>query len=174
MHLSKEELFKLFTVDFEKGEIYNKYDRTYNSKAGDIGGNIKEGRRVVRVGNKKQIYVHRVIYQMYYGDLTSKYLIDHIDGNPLNNSIHNLRKVTKGQNNSNLRGNRKNNTSGVRGVHSWKSLDTGREYWVARVHKNGSYVFQKSFRKEEYTLEEVAKVVEEKRRIHFGEYAGTS
>lgn len=164
--LSKEELFELFTVDFKEGELYNRHDRTYNSKAGDIAGNLKEGRRVVRVGNKKQVYVHRVIYQMYYGDLTKKYLVDHIDGNPLNNSIHNLRKATRSQNNSNLRGKRKNNTSGVRGVHSWGC------YWVARVHKDGSYIFQKSFRKDEYTLEEVSKIVEEKREIYFGEFSG--
>ena len=79
--------------------------------------------------------------------------------------------MTKSQNNSNLVTKRANNTTGVRGVHSW-DLPHGTSYWVARVHKGGRYIYRKSFRKDEYSLEEVAAIIEEQRKIHFGEYAG--
>lgn len=180
MHLSKEELFDIFTVDFEGGHLFNRYDRNYNSRAGDLAGSITIDRntnyRQVRVpkklGEKGAILVkaHRVIYQMYYGNLTNEYVIDHIDGNGLNNSIHNLRKATRAQNSHNLITERSNNTSGVRGVSSLKSRNGNISYWLVRVRKGGQDVYQKAFRKDEYSLEQVAKIVEAQRKIHFGEY----
>lgn len=59
--------------------------------------------------------IHRVVYMMY----TQKELhldIDHIDGDPSNNSISNLREVTHSQNLSNQKRNSKN-TSGYTGVY---------------------------------------------------------
>lgn len=48
-------------------------------------------------------YVHRVIWLLCYKEWPNK-LIDHIDGNPLNNRIENLRLATYSQNTSNRRG----------------------------------------------------------------------
>ena len=61
--------------------------------------------------------LHRVIYQLHYGDLTVSDPIDHIDQDTQNNRIENLRKANVFLNNQN-QGNRKNNTSGYKGV-SW-------------------------------------------------------
>lgn len=42
-------------------------------------------------GNKKRVYVHRLVYMAFYGDIPSGMEIDHIDANRGNNTISNLR-----------------------------------------------------------------------------------
>lgn len=63
----------------------------------------------------KAVQVHRVIWQLVYGEIPDSLVVDHIDGNSLNNKIENLRVVTREVNNKN-RGKSKNNSTGVNGV----------------------------------------------------------
>lgn len=63
--------------------------------------------------NKKEILLHRAIW-FYHNGWLPKYL-DHIDGNPFNNRIENLRPCVQAQNNYNMK-KPKTNTSGVKGV----------------------------------------------------------
>lgn len=64
---------------------------------------------------KKRYYVHRIIWEMFNGPIPIGYEIDHIDGNPANNQIENLRLLTH---HINLHSARKltRNTSGILGV----------------------------------------------------------
>jgi hypothetical protein len=78
--------------------------------------------------NKEHYLLHRIIYQMHYGDLTVNDPIDHIDRNRFNNRIENLRKANVFLNNQN-QGERKNNTSGYKGV-SWSKQ---RQKWRATI-----------------------------------------
>lgn len=52
-------------------------------------------------GVKCNIYVHRLVAETYIENPNNKPCIDHIDGNPLNNNIRNLRWVTHSENNNN-------------------------------------------------------------------------
>ena len=79
----------------------------------------------------KRYYAHRVIWAMHYGR-EPMHNIDHIDGNPSNNHIDNLRDVPQSMNGLNQKM-KSNNTSGVTGV-SWHSRD---ECWYASIVKNG-------------------------------------
>lgn len=63
----------------------------------------------------KQYFVHNLIWYLFHGTIPSNCVIDHIDGNPLNNKIDNLRVVKKGTNNRNSRV-RKDNNTGFAGV----------------------------------------------------------
>jgi len=63
--------------------------------------------------DRKKYLAHRVIWKMAYG--FDPGVIDHIDGNPRNNKLGNLRSVTQFENGKNARI-RKNNTSGMMGV----------------------------------------------------------
>ena len=67
---------------------------------------------------------------MTFGDEPSQE-IDHIDRNPLNNAIVNLRKASHSENRMNI-GTRANNTSGVTGV-DFPKRD---KRWRARITKN--------------------------------------
>ena len=58
---------------------------------------------------------HRVIYEMFFGEIPSGKFIDHIDGDRKNNSIHNLRLVDRAGNSRNHK-TRSTNTSGFTGV----------------------------------------------------------
>jgi len=63
-------------------------------------GSMHHSGRLVLGFNDKQWQLHRLIYLFHYGEVP-KYL-DHIDCNPLNNSIENLRPATMQQNAFNI------------------------------------------------------------------------
>ena len=52
-----------------------------------------------RKGRKRNYSVHRIVYLALIGPLDPEKVINHIDGNPLNNSPSNLELVTQAQNN---------------------------------------------------------------------------
>lgn len=79
--------------------------------------------------------VHRIIFIMLYGQLTDNLIIDHMDGNPFNNSISNLRVCHQVSNTQNRRKSSKNST-GFTGC-SITSNGQGRTYVTAFVrYKN--------------------------------------
>lgn len=47
---------------------------------------------------KKDYRVHRLVYLTFVGDIPEGMVIDHIDGNKLNNNVNNLRCVTASEN----------------------------------------------------------------------------
>lgn len=82
------------------------------------GGAGRVGKDRVQVWVKKKIYyAHRLIYLYHHGVLPKQ--IDHIDGNPLNNKIENLRAATNAQNQINI-GLTSQNTTGYKGVYKVK------------------------------------------------------
>lgn len=77
-------------------------------------------------------YVSRIIYALHHGVDPAEQTVDHIDRNPLNNSIENLQLVDRVTQNRNRR-RFKNNTSGIRGV-SWSVTRNG---WTAQIGQHG-------------------------------------
>jgi len=81
-------------------------------------------------GSKHSLFLHRAILQRVLGrKLLPSEIVDHKDGNPLNNRRDNLRLATKVDNQRNSR-KPKNNTSGYKGVYK----HAGR--WVAMIRTN--------------------------------------
>jgi hypothetical protein len=90
---SREELLRIFTVD-DKGYLY---------RAGrEVTGKNGCGYKTAEIDGKR-LYVHRIVYQMTHGDLLPEDVIDHIDGNPLNNHPDNLRKGSQADNTRNMK-----------------------------------------------------------------------
>jgi hypothetical protein len=85
----------------------------------------------------KQRYVHRIIWEMFNGPIPDKYEIDHIDGVRSNNSISNLRCISRTKNLRNAKM-RSTNTSGVTGVCrsgcGWMAI-----WWTTDKVKKGKY-----------------------------------
>lgn len=107
--------------------------------------------------NKKwtTICMHRII-------LKTKIILDHVDGNPLNNQKYNLRECTRGENSRNQK-TRCNNTSGYKGV-SWND-EKGK--WVSRIHFNYKSHYIGSFN----CKHEAARTYNKKALELFGEFA---
>ncbi|UFM70401.1 HNH endonuclease [Leclercia adecarboxylata] len=83
--------------------------------AGDKAGyKMKSGHHSVSVRGKR-IYVHRIVWEIHYGEVPKGMVIDHINGNPDDNRIENLRCVTQQLNMLNKR-KQSNNTSGFTGI----------------------------------------------------------
>lgn len=130
----------------------------------DIGfpaGYVKGGYRVVKY--KRRLYsTHRLMWIMRGGDIPEDMLLDHIDGNPLNNAPENLRLVTYAQNNHN-RCRAINNTSGVPNVYWYKS----NQKWGVSVMCLGVKHFAGFFS----DIETAANVAVQLKRSLHGDYA---
>lgn len=129
--VSIDYLRECFSYDPVEGKLYWNVDRPashfktrssylgwYKLCAGKEAGCIAKIRtltyRIVKV-NSIRTTCSKVMYALYYGHYVE--MVDHIDGNPLNNKIENLKASSAKMNAKNI-GLSKRNTSGIGGV-SW-------------------------------------------------------
>lgn len=124
--ITKELLHELF--EYKDGDLYWKVDRGSNKVKGQKAGCLNiNGYLDVKI-NKKSYKTHRLIFMWHHGYMASE--IDHIDRNPANNKIENLRQATRGQNQQN-KSIQKNNTSGFKGVYKHENK------WRVRLMVDG-------------------------------------
>ncbi|PZO66178.1 MAG: hypothetical protein DI635_00715 [Pseudoxanthomonas suwonensis] len=123
------------------------------------GKTDRHGYRRIKIGGTTY-KAHRLAWLYQYGEWPNG-PIDHIDGNPSNNAIVNLRIGSNGINQQNVRRKQKNNTSGFMGVH--KRSDSNR--YRACVSLGGKNLFFGSFETPE---EAHAVYLEKKRKLHAG------
>lgn len=115
---------------YENGVLYWKNPTATKIKKGTVAGRLsKRGYWDINI-NYKKYKNHRVIFLFHHGYLPP--IVDHIDGNPLNNKIENLRPATHNENLHNAKLSTRN-TSGVKGV-SW---DKRENKWRATLNVNG-------------------------------------
>jgi hypothetical protein len=120
-----------YYYDYKTGELHNKKDtckQRLNQKAGDIATSTCV-QRTRKMDNKK-LYVkylydptykktylaHRVVWALHY-DKFPDGVIDHIDGDPSNNRLDNLRSVDQSENNINRRTPLGHNSNGIKNLH---------------------------------------------------------
>lgn len=135
--------FKAF-VDDDLFKEVNRFNWYYHNKGYAV-------RYDCSADKPKSILLHRYIYELKYGEIPEGYFVDHIDRNPLNNQISNLRLVTPAENCCNISKYR-NNKSGYIGVSKkvnkqknkngtiWK-----KEYWDCQWYDNNSKQRHKYF-----------------------------
>tara|TARA_R110000868_G_scaffold88526_1_gene246807 strand:- start:476 stop:961 length:486 start_codon:yes stop_codon:yes gene_type:complete len=123
--ITYEEAHELFEY-LPTGQLVRKVTRSNNSKKGQIVGCLTPNKYLVVRINKKLTGVHRLIYFMHTKEWAKE--VDHIDGNPSNNKIENLRSCSHKENIRNSP-NFSHNTSGVKGV-SWQP---DRKKWYAYI-----------------------------------------
>ena len=150
--LTKDLLHTLF--DYEDGKLYWKGRR--NKEAGSVGN---RGYRCICINYRKYM-AHRLIWIMHGNDPVE--MLDHIDGDQLNNRIENLRPVTNSQNQRTQKL-RKDNTSGIKGV-SWLNAH---KRWAGQVWHKGK-LYRAGYFKDK---DECAAAVRELREKLHGEFA---
>ncbi|MGI9214274.1 MAG: HNH endonuclease signature motif containing protein [Gammaproteobacteria bacterium] len=106
--------------------------------------------------HQKNYKAHRLIFLLHHGYLPT--IIDHIDGNPHNNKIENLREATQAQNLMNAKL-RINNTSGHKGVSYIKKI----KKWCAQADFDKKHYYLGVFD----TKEEAINAATEFRKQHF-------
>lgn len=132
-----------------------------------IGGQDKDGYWTVNF-QRKSYKVHRVILELQGINLAGK-LVDHIDGDPSNNLLSNLRVVEPQGNARNSR-KPKSNTSGCKGVYKYV-----KGKWIVRIRvgkpnsskSSANYMHFGIF--EDFELAEL--VAQEVRAKYHGDYA---
>jgi hypothetical protein len=108
--MNQQDLLDRF--EYKDGSLFYKQSQGCMRQGTEAGSPDKDGYLKTLI-NRKPYRVHRLVFMMHHGYLPE--LLDHIDGDPQNNRIENLRPATYSQNNLN-RGKHKRNTSGYKGV----------------------------------------------------------
>ena len=124
------------------------------------GGRFYAGRQIGKRPFRKLLRMQNLIMPPLDG-----FLVDHIDGNTLNNCRSNLRLASELQNLRNRKLGSKN-TSGFKGV--W--LHRKSNQWVARIGVNYKYLFLGMFDDKK----EAARAYDMAAEKHFGEFAKTN
>lgn len=137
--LTQSSIHAVLDYDPKTGEFTWKSDRTGGTKAGSRAGYTDSGGyRVIKVYGL--LYkAHRIAW-VYINGEWPKGQIDHINRNPSDNRIKNLREISHSDNQRN-RGLMKSNGSGVTGVYWHK----GQKTWHARIGVDGKHRHLGSF-----------------------------
>jgi hypothetical protein len=131
----KEQLHQLLDYDKDTGVFTWKVKASIRSPAGSVAGTKNVNGYIVFKVMGKLFYAHRLAWAYVHGDMPSSG-IDHINGNPSDNRLRNLREATQGQNNQNMCPRRKNSPYPI-GVGFYKAYGK----WTARIHKDKKEYF---------------------------------
>jgi len=135
-----EELLNNFYL--KNGEVYRK---TKNGIKKQKAFKTKQGYHYIRY-KRRNIAEHRLIWMLYYKKNPN--IIDHIDGNRINNKIENLRNTTTKQNNQNHETHRKGKLLGCSKTpqkrYSAYVIIEGKHYKYTHLAKMGAKQFKQA------------------------------
>src|SRR5574343_84453 len=154
---------------YEKdGWLYWKNSINNHNNKDCLAGFIENNgyRRVTINGVRYQ--VHRILYQIYNNIiLEPNDQIDHINLDKTDNSKENLRLSNNSENNCNKKVQKNNNSTGIKNIGFRETKYNN--YYVIFIRKNKK-LFQKLYRTDKFTLEDVIKIRDiELERLH-GEF----
>lgn len=128
-----------------------------NKKTGHIYCNLDRDNYIRVRRDGKEYRAHRIIWELFNGPIPETLLIDHIDGDALNNRIENLRLVNRSQNNWN---------SKAKGPLCKGITKVGNKYRAKIMYKGETYSIG-TFN----TVEEASREYKEAAELLYGEYA---
>jgi len=160
-------------IDYQDYEKFRRYNWNYseNSKQGlyPVYDNLTKTERELGI---RPIYLHHLIANLENKEnirYNDSIVVEHKDGNPLNNTRDNLRICTQQQNCFNKSKQSTPCTSKYKGVYHRQDKDGGKRknLWRACIRKNDRLLNIGSFKTEELA----AKAYDEKALELFGEFA---
>lgn len=113
-------------------------------------------------GKYKSMKIHRLVAQAFIPNPDNKPEVDHVDCNPMNNKVENLRWCNRAENQAN-RLTPKCNTCGLKGV----SYSKSNKKYFAQIKKLGKHTFLGYFN----TAEEAHETYKKKALELFGQFA---
>lgn len=152
-HFSNEGNRKRFNTPYA-GKVAGYYNKRTDSKRDDFGYYKV---RITLDKSQGMFKLHRLIFLYHHGYLPE--IIDHIDGDTMNNKIENLRESDVASNSKNLKRSL-HNTSGYKGVHPNKV--SKKKPWSANIHSDKVGYFLGSYTTKEeaaYAYNLAAKVL---------------
>ena len=174
LKIKKLELEILKDLDYEMFLPIEGYDNYFISNFGNIKNsktnkilkqhNQRQGYKLVSLkkdGKWKLLSVHRLVGIAFLENLDNKPMIDHIDNNPGNNNVKNLRWCSQKDNLAN-QDKQKNNTSGYKGVAYHKHKNK----YQAQININGKIKHLGLFE----TAEEASRCYEAKAKVIHKEF----
>lgn len=156
----QQELFQLYVYDSEKGIFFHAENKPRAKSGKQVGTITKQGYVLINVKGKTQ-KAHRMAWLYVYGEWPILG-IDHINGNPTDNRISNLRIANQSQNIANAKV-FKTNRFGAKGVGFRK--DTQR--WTARIMVNYKNISLGCFG----SFEEAKSAYQKAAKHYFGEFS---
>lgn len=155
MKIYHEELLRIVSYDPESGHLRWRERLSNNTHVGDIVGSA-DGRGYRQTFIYKTKYLcHRVVWFYVYGKWPE--VIDHINGNGMDNRLSNLRETDVHKNAQNRRVAKKGSKSGFLGV----TPKRGRFEATIMLHGKGNYLGQFKTAEEAHAV-----YVAAKRQLH--------
>ena len=161
MRPTREQVLSIVAYDAERG-IFTRLIAARNRPIGSDATVKSNNYRMILIGEKCW-HAHRLAWLIVNGEWP-KTQIDHINGDPSDNRIANLRLATPAQNAQNKRV-CSNSKSGIKGV----SFDPKRGKWGAFIQINKRQTIIGRYG----SLEDAAEAYRLAAQKHFGEYART-
>lgn len=137
--ITQKELKETLNYDPETGSFTWIKSKSKKIKLGDRAGSYDHYGYVTIKINKENYKAHRLAYLYMNGEFPEKH-IDHINGNPSDNSFSNIRSANNFENQRN-RKLQKNNKSGYKGV-CWSKRDG---VWITHIRINGKHTYLGTF-----------------------------
>lgn len=132
--LTQAKLMSVLNYNSDTGSFVWVRTLSNRTKINSIAGCIsKKGYWVIRINNRLY-YAHRLAWLYTHGSLPSAE-IDHINRNPLDNRISNLRPVSHGENMQNILSAYSTSKTGLRGAYVQKN----NKKYSSRIKVGGKY-----------------------------------
>jgi hypothetical protein len=162
--ITAEKLREILDYDPETGVFTWRVTLSIRAPSGSTAGTCCNDGRVNITICGRRYKAHRLAWLYVHGEWPPE-LIDHIDGNPSNNRIANLRPATCRQNGANAKRS-VSNTSGFKGV-CWDGVN---RRWRAHITLNGKTKCLGRFDK----IEDASAAYRKAAERCFGEFARTA
>ena len=142
IHIAHSRLLEILSYEPCTGEFRWKIAPAKWMRAGSISGCENKNAWIISIEYVKYS-AHRLAWFYVHGEIDDDLVIDHINGDPLDNRIENLRLVTQSMNMRNMKG---RVTKGA----VWSKRE---QRWVARYYINGKRTEVGRYRTREEAIE---------------------